>query len=69
MPLARRLREVSPDVVNLSFGFALLLVWAGLVEAFLSQYHEPVVPYEAKIVFGTVELIWLVLFLGKSGRR
>jgi uncharacterized membrane protein SpoIIM required for sporulation len=69
MSLARRLREVSPDVVNLSFGFALLLVWAGLVEAFLSQYHEPVVPYEAKIVFGIVELIWLVLFLGKSGRR
>jgi hypothetical protein len=47
---------------------ALLLVWAGLVEAFLSQYHEPVLPYPVKIAFGMVELILLILFLGRSGR-
>jgi hypothetical protein len=34
----------------------------------LSQYHEPVIPYEVKIGFGTVELILLVLFLAKSGK-
>jgi uncharacterized membrane protein SpoIIM required for sporulation len=67
--LSERLRKVSPDVVTLSFGFALMLVWAGFVEAFLSQYHEPVVPYNAKIAFGAVELILLILFLGKSGKR
>lgn len=67
IPLAARLREVSRDVVTLIFGVALLLVWAGLVEAFLSQYHEPVIPYAAKIAFGTVELILLGLFLAKSG--
>src|ERR1051326_5450529 len=52
--LSERLREVSRDVVTLSFGFAILLVWAGLIEAFLSQYHQPVVPYDAKIAFGTI---------------
>jgi uncharacterized membrane protein SpoIIM required for sporulation len=68
IPLAARLREVSRDAVTLSFGFALLLVWAGFVEAFLSQYHEPVVPYEAKIAFGLTELVLLVLYLSNSGR-
>ena len=67
VPLGARLREVSRDVVTLSFGFALLLVWAGFVEAFLSQYHEPVIPYVVKIAFGCVELVLLCLFLAKSG--
>jgi uncharacterized membrane protein SpoIIM required for sporulation len=68
VPLAARLREVSPDVVTLSFGLALLLVWAGIVEAFLSQYHEPLIPYDAKIAFGAVEMVLLFLYLAKSGR-
>jgi hypothetical protein len=68
VPLAARLRAVSRDTVTLTFGFALLLVWAGFIEAFLSQYHEPRVPYEAKIAFGVLELILLCLYLTKSGR-
>jgi hypothetical protein len=44
-----------------------MLVWAGFVEAFLSQYHEPVVPYSVKIAFGCVELTLLTAFLAKSG--
>jgi uncharacterized membrane protein SpoIIM required for sporulation len=67
-PLRSRLRAISGDLVTLSIGFALMLVWAGFVESFLSQYHEPVVPYEAKIAFGVLELIALVLYLGRSGR-
>jgi len=67
-PMGTRLREVSHDVVTLSFGFGLLLVWAGFVEAFLSQYHEPIVPYDAKIAFGAIELVLLCLYLAKSGR-
>jgi uncharacterized membrane protein SpoIIM required for sporulation len=66
--LATRLREVSGDVVTLIFGVACLLVWAGFIEAFLSQYHEPVIPYELKIGFGLVEMSLLVLFLSRSGR-
>jgi uncharacterized membrane protein SpoIIM required for sporulation len=65
--LAARLREGSRDIVTLIFGVGLLLIWAGIVEAFLSQYHEPIIPYAAKIAFGTVELILLCLFLAKSG--
>src|SRR5438477_10570708 len=42
IPLKARLREVSRDLVTLIFGVGALLVWAGFVEAFLSQYHEPV---------------------------
>ncbi len=68
IPLQARLREISRDLVTLIFGVGLLLVWAGFVEAFLSQYHEPVIPYSVKIAFGLVELVLLVLFLAKSGR-
>jgi len=45
----------------------VMLVWAGFIEAFLSQYHEPVIPYGVKIAFGFVELILLGLFLARSG--
>ena len=65
--LRTRLREISGDLVTLIFGVGVLLIWAGFVEAFLSQYHKPVIPYEAKIAFGCVELILLTLFLAKSG--
>jgi uncharacterized membrane protein SpoIIM required for sporulation len=63
----QRLREISTDLITLMAGAACLLVWAGLVEAFLSQYHEPVIPYELKIGLGLVELTLLILFLAKSG--
>jgi len=67
--LRTRLRNVSRDLATLIFGVALLLVWAGFVEAFLSQYHEPVIPYEVKIAFGLVELLLLALFLARSGSK
>ena len=63
-----RLRAIAPELVTLLCGLAIMLVWAGIVEAFFSQYHEPVIPYHAKIVFGTLELTALILFLGLSGR-
>ena len=51
------------------FGVGIMLVWAGLVEAFFSQYHEPVLPYAVKIGFGAVELVLLAMFLAKAGYR
>jgi uncharacterized membrane protein SpoIIM required for sporulation len=64
-----RLREISRDLVTLMAGVGLMLVWAGLIESFLSQYHEPVIPYSAKIGFGLAELALLVFFLAKSGSK
>jgi uncharacterized membrane protein SpoIIM required for sporulation len=69
LTLRARLRAISPDVVTLIFGVSLLLVWAGFIEAFLSQYHEPVIPYDVKIAFGCVEFVLLFLFLSRSGRQ
>ena len=66
--LSARLRAVAPDVVTLCIGAALMLVWAGLVESFFSQYHEPVLPYALKISFGVVELVALSWYLFRSGQ-
>jgi len=66
--LRMRFRMVSSDLVTLAGGFSCLLIWAGIIEAFLSQYHEPVIPYSAKIAFGLIEFLLLVLFLSRSGK-
>jgi uncharacterized membrane protein SpoIIM required for sporulation len=66
--LRKRLRKIGGDLVTLIFGIAVMLTWAGVVEAFFSQYHEPVIPYEVKIGFGALELIMLIWFLTRSGR-
>ena len=67
--LRTRLRNVSGDLTTLCFGVALLLVWAGFIEAFVSQYHEPILPYAFKIGFALVELFLLVLLLARSGAK
>ncbi|RJP24317.1 MAG: stage II sporulation protein M [Candidatus Abyssobacteria bacterium SURF_5] len=67
--LKARLRQISGDLVTLICGVAALLVWAGLVEAFFSQYHEPVIPYSLKTTFGLLELILLTVYLMWSGRK
>jgi uncharacterized membrane protein SpoIIM required for sporulation len=65
---AARLRAVSGDIATLAGGAAVMLVWAGIVESFLSQYHEPVIPYGLKIAFGMVEAVLLTLFLSRAGK-
>jgi len=65
--LRQRIRRVSHDLLTLIFGVALMLVWAGIIEAFISQYHEPVIPYEFKISLAVIELLLLTLFFLKSG--
>jgi uncharacterized membrane protein SpoIIM required for sporulation len=67
--LSERLARVGRDLVCLLLGVAALLVWAGIVESFLSQIHEPRLPYSAKIALGVVELLALSLFLARGGRR
>lgn len=68
-PLGQRFRAVTPEAVILIFGVALLLVWAGIIEAFVSQYHEPILPYSLKIIFGTLELGALTFYLWRSGKK
>jgi uncharacterized membrane protein SpoIIM required for sporulation len=69
MTLRDRLASVRNDLVTLIGGFSLLLVWAGLIEAFFSQYHEPVLPYGVKIAFGLMELVSLFSYLAFCGRK
>ncbi|HKP94369.1 MAG TPA: stage II sporulation protein M [Fibrobacteria bacterium] len=64
----RRLRAAAPDAAVLMGGIASMLVWAGIVEAFFSQYHYPILPYWIKITFGCAELTALILYLGWAGR-
>lgn len=69
LPLRSRLRAVGPDLVTLIGGVAAMLVWAGLVEAFFSQLHEPVLPYAVKIAFGLAELAALTGYLALAGKE
>jgi uncharacterized membrane protein SpoIIM required for sporulation len=69
MPRADRLRAVVPSLVTLAGGCAVMLVWAGTIESFISQYHQPVLPYAAKIGFGCFELLALTLLLTTGGRQ
>lgn len=69
LPLRERLRRAVPDAVTLLATAMLMLLWAGVVESFLSQLHAPIIPYAVKIVFGVVELTLLVAYLGLAGRQ
>ena len=64
-----RFRAVAHDLFAIVAGAAVLLVWAGLVEAFISQYHQPVIPYGLKIAFGICEMAALTAYLGLAGRE
>jgi uncharacterized membrane protein SpoIIM required for sporulation len=66
LPLAARLRVVAPDVATLIGGAAVLLVWAGIVESYFSQYHQPRLSYAFKITFGVLELAVLTAFLSSA---
>jgi len=63
-----RMRKTLPSIVTLIFGAAVLMVWAGIIESFFSQYHAPVLPYSLKITFGVLQLALLVVLLGGWGR-
>ncbi len=66
--LRARLRRITPDLVTLIGAAAVMLIWAGIVESFFSQYHAPLIPYSLKIAFGAVELVLLFAFLSFCGR-
>lgn len=65
--LRGRLRRSLPDILTLAVGAALMLIWAALVEAFLSPYHGAEL-YPWKIAFGALQLGALLLYFGLCGR-
>jgi uncharacterized membrane protein SpoIIM required for sporulation len=67
--LASRFAEIRSAILYLILGLSVMLVWAGLIESFFSQYHEPVLPYSVKIGFGSLELVLFSLFLIKAGKK
>ncbi len=67
--LRQRLRAIGADLATLIGGVAVMLAWAGVVESFFSQYHEPVLPYALKIAFGAAQLGLLAVFLARAGRH
>lgn len=66
--LRRRLAAILPDLVAILSLVAVLLAWAAFVESFLSQHHEPALPYELKIGLGLLEAALLATFLLRAGR-
>lgn len=68
MRMSERLRAVAPAVATLAGAAAVMLVWAGIIEAFFSQRHQPILPYSFKIAFGITEGILLVALLAYGGR-
>ncbi|CAN5253012.1 stage II sporulation protein M [soil metagenome] len=64
-----RLRSVRGDLVTLAAGCVIMLLWAGWVESYISQRHEPALPYSVKIGIGLMQLLLLVAFFGFCGRR
>jgi uncharacterized membrane protein SpoIIM required for sporulation len=67
-PLRHRLRSVRDDLATLAGGLAVMLVYAGVIEAFLSQHHGPDL-YALKIGFGLMELVLMIVFFAFMGRR
>jgi uncharacterized membrane protein SpoIIM required for sporulation len=65
----RNVRQSMSEWLLLVAGLALMLVWAGLMEAFFSQHHQPVLPYGFKIAVGISELVLLTIYLLFAGRR
>lgn len=68
VPLAARLRGVLPDLVAILALVVGLLAWAAIIESYLSQHHEPALPYGLKIGLGLLEGALLAGFLLRAGR-
>ena len=65
----RNPRESIREWLVLIAGLAMMLIWAGLMEAFFSQHHAPILPYGFKVTIAVAELVLLTIYLlliGKS---
>ncbi len=60
------LRKKRQDIGLFMLAIVVMLLWAGVIEAFMSQVHEPIVTYQSKIMFGILEGILLISWLSMS---
>lgn len=65
----RDVRQTMREWLVLVAGLALMLTWAGVMEAFFSQHHEPELPYGFKVAVAVAELVLLTVYLLVIGRR
>lgn len=65
----RDVRHSMREWLLLVAGLAMMLVWAGIMEAFFSQHHAPVLPYEFKVAVAVAELVLLTIYLLLIGRK
>jgi uncharacterized membrane protein SpoIIM required for sporulation len=65
----RNVRQSMREWLVLVAGLAMMLVWAGIMEAFFSQHHAPVLPYGFKLAVAAAELVLLTIYLLLVGRR
>lgn len=65
----RNLHQSMREWLLLVAGLAMMLVWAGIMEAFFSQHHAPVLPYGFKIAVAAAELVLLMAYLLLVGGR
>jgi len=49
------MRQSMREWLVLIAGLSLMLSWAGIMEAFFSQHHEPELPYAFKVAIGGAE--------------
>jgi hypothetical protein len=64
----RNLRQSMREWLVLVAGLAMMLVWAGIMEAFFSQHHAPVLPYAFKVTVAGAELVMLTIYLLLIGK-
>jgi uncharacterized membrane protein SpoIIM required for sporulation len=64
----RDMRRTIREWLLLIGGLAMMLVWAGMMEAFFSQHHAPALPYGFKVAVGAAELVLLTVYLLLMGR-
>ena len=65
----RDVRQTMREWLVLIAGLALMLTWAGIMEAFFSQHHEPELPYGFKVAVAGAEFALLTVYLLVIGRR
>jgi uncharacterized membrane protein SpoIIM required for sporulation len=65
----RNIRQSMREWLILVAGLAMMLVWAGIMEAFFSQNHAPLLPYWFKVAVGIAELALLTAYLLLIGGR